>query len=76
MRTGEDGCRALGFLSQAGGVDGLTSRQIAFARPQKLMHLTFQPMCRFLEVGNFGLFGLQSVGEEMGAFDQGSAGTG
>jgi hypothetical protein len=56
--TGKDGCRALGFLSQAVGVDGLASRQISFTRPQKCVHLACQPMCRFLEMRNFGLLGL------------------
>jgi hypothetical protein len=36
----------------------MTSRQISFARPQKRVHLAFQPMCRFLEMRNFGLLGL------------------
>ena len=61
-------------MVQADRVDSVASRQVRFARSLKFVDLAVQSLGRFLEMRDFSLFGLQSVGKVMGAVDQGALG--
>jgi hypothetical protein len=72
--AGTGGRKTLHLQAQAACIDGVAGRQISLARALKLMHLIVQSFRRFLKVGDFSVFGLQSIGKTMGAGDQGSLG--
>jgi hypothetical protein len=62
--------QAFQLTGQADRVDGVASRQIRFARSLKFVYLAAQSLSCFLEMRDFSLFSLQSVGKVMGAVDQ------
>ena len=61
-------------MSEADRVDSAASRQIRFACLLKFVDLAVQSPGRFLEMRDFSLFGLQSVGKVVGAVDKGGPG--